>query len=70
MGSVQVPADISTPPASRWSCRGSISHPLFRLLVMLFFKSSPQAEKGRPCFAGSVGSLRVFHSYFVSPLSD
>ena len=69
LGLVLLQQTSPTPPTSRWSWRGNASHPLFRLPMMLFFRSSWQALRGRLCFAGSVGPPGVSQSYFVSPLT-
>lgn len=58
-----------TPPAPGGSLEGSASRPLFKLPGLLFFKSSPEAVRGRPCFAGGVDPPGGSQGYFVSPLA-
>lgn len=49
---------------------GGAMLPIFSSLPgVLFFRSSPEAVRGRPCFAGSVGPPGGSQGYFVSPLA-
>lgn len=69
-GAGKVPADIFHPACLSPGGPGGAMLPILSSLPgVLFFRSSPEAVRGRPCFAGSVGPPGGSQGYFVSPLA-